>query len=68
MSTRHQRMVDRYEAGNIEAATIIASDPAKYPPDGLMGQWAALVLQRAKARPVKTAESRVEAVHKSEAA
>ena len=37
-----QSKTDRYRAGNIEAAHIIAADPAKYP--GLTQEWAAMVL------------------------
>lgn len=49
--TDNQRKLDAYRQGNIEAATIIASDPVKYPPDSLLGQWAVMVLDQA----VKTA-------------
>ena len=64
MSTRHHRAVDRYRAGNIEAATIIIADPVKYPPDSLLGEWAALVLQRAKGdgRRLETGSGKVEAM------
>ena len=36
----------RSDAANLEAACIIATDPAKYPPGSLAARWAALVLAR----------------------
>ena len=36
-----------YSASNLEAATIIASDPALYPEGGLMQTWADRVLTEA---------------------
>ncbi len=37
--------MNEYEAANLAAARIIASDPAQYP--GVMQTWAALVIERA---------------------
>jgi hypothetical protein len=42
--TSSQRKADAYNAGNLEAARVIAADPVKYPPDSLPGIWAAMVL------------------------
>ena len=39
-----------YDAANLEAATIIAADPAKYPEGSLMATWADVILSKA-ARP-----------------
>ena len=36
-----------YSASNLEAATIIASDPALYPEGGLMQTWADRILAEA---------------------
>jgi hypothetical protein len=44
-----KRAVEHYRAGNLEAARIIANDPAKYA--GLPPEWARLVLSRAEALP-----------------
>ena len=40
--TSKQLKIDRYRAGNIEAARIIAVDPDRYP--GLLQEWARRVL------------------------
>ena len=40
--TSHQQKLARYEAGNVEAARIIAADPVRYP--GAMQEWARRVL------------------------
>ena len=40
--TEHQRTIRQHDNDNIEAARIIASDPAKYP--GAMQDWAQRVL------------------------
>jgi hypothetical protein len=39
-----QKQIDRYRAGNIDAARIIAADPVKYLPGSLPAIWAAMVL------------------------
>lgn len=36
----------QFDAANLEAARIIAADPAQYPPDSLAARWATLVLAR----------------------
>ena len=52
---RHKQPVSRaragYQAANLEAATIIAADPVKYPVGGLMQEWADVILSRAAAPP-----------------
>lgn len=45
--TTKQSLASRYDAANMEAATIIASDPEKYPDGSLMARWADLILSRA---------------------
>jgi hypothetical protein len=42
--TSKQLKIDRYRAGNIEAARIIAADPVKYLPGSLPAIWAEMVL------------------------
>ena len=42
--TMHQKQLEAYQAANLEAARIISADPVKYPPDGLPGIWAQMVL------------------------
>ena len=46
MASKSSKARAAFEAANLEAARIIAADPAKYPPDSLLGQWAAMVLDR----------------------
>ena len=41
----NERLVARHDAANLEAATLIAADPERYP--GEMQEWADLVLSRA---------------------
>jgi hypothetical protein len=36
-----------FDASNLLAATLIASDPGKYPEGSLMAEWADLVLSKA---------------------
>lgn len=45
--TTKQKITDRYDQGNLEAATIIASNPTLYPEGSLMSLWADVVLSRA---------------------
>lgn len=47
--TANQRHMERYRAGNEEAARIIAADPAKYP--GVMQEWAGAVLVKVTTPP-----------------
>ena len=47
MGNATQKAVDRYHAANIEAATIIAADPVRYPLGGLMQEWADVILSKA---------------------
>jgi hypothetical protein len=54
--TVHQKRAQAFRAGNIMVAEIVAGDPVKYPPDSLLGQWAALVLSRAGMTPVGVTE------------
>ena len=42
---RHQQKFARYDAGNLEAARIIAADPVKYPSGSLPAIWVAMVLK-----------------------
>ena len=44
MKTTNLAKLEGYRAANLQAARIIASDPAKYPPDSLPGIWAQMVL------------------------
>ena len=46
-----KRAVDRYREQNEMAATIIASDPVRYPVGGLMQEWADMILSKAAAPP-----------------
>lgn len=50
------------------AARIIAADPVKYPPDSLLGKWAALVLEQANADWRIETGPKAEAPRKSEEA
>jgi hypothetical protein len=43
--TTKARITERYDAGNLEAASILAGDPKRYP--GLPQEWADIVLTRA---------------------
>jgi hypothetical protein len=43
--TATQKQLEAYRSSNVAAARIIASDPAKYPPDSLMGIVARMVLR-----------------------
>jgi len=62
-------MVDRYQAGSVEAAKIIIADPSKYPPGSLLGKWAAVVLLRArKDGRVDAGTSEARALHRSDKA
>jgi hypothetical protein len=45
-----RKQIDRYHAGNLECAHIIAADPVKYPPDNLPGIWAQMILYPPAAR------------------
>lgn len=45
--TTKARITERYDAGNLTAASIIASNPATYPEGSLMATWADLILSRA---------------------
>lgn len=51
MKTTNLAKLEGYRAANLQAARIIASDPAKYPPDSLPGIWARLVLGAPRATP-----------------
>jgi hypothetical protein len=44
-----KRAADDCRAANVEAACIIAADPAKHP--GLMQEWARLVIERSEMPP-----------------
>ena len=56
--TANQRKLAEFEAGNRAAAEIIASNCMKYPPDSLLGHWAALTLKTRKATlPLRFGES-----------
>ena len=45
--TTKQKITDRYDQGNLEAATIIAANPALYPEGSLMAERADAILSRA---------------------
>jgi hypothetical protein len=45
--TSNQLKLDRYRAGNLDAARIITADPVKYVPGSLPAIWAAMVLNPA---------------------
>jgi hypothetical protein len=45
--TDRQRKVQSYDAANLEAATLIASQPDLYPPGSVMQQWADEILSKA---------------------
>jgi hypothetical protein len=45
--TSKQLQIDRYRAGNMEAAKVIAADPVKYLPGSLPAIWAEMVLSLA---------------------
>jgi hypothetical protein len=42
-----KRITERYDTGNLAAASIIASNPVAYPEGSLMAQWADLILSKA---------------------
>jgi hypothetical protein len=43
--TTKVRITERYDAANLEAATVIASDPERY--QGVLQEWADTILTRA---------------------
>ena len=43
--TTQVRITERYDAANLEAATVIASDPERY--QGVLAEWADTILTRA---------------------
>ena len=45
--TTKVRITERYDAANLEAATVIASDPEKYPEGSLPALWSDVVLSKA---------------------
>ena len=45
--TTKTRITERYNAGNMTAASIIASNPAAYPAGSLAAEWADMILSRA---------------------
>jgi hypothetical protein len=47
--TRKQRITERYDTQNVEAACIIAADSATYPEGSLPAVWAELLLSKAAA-------------------
>lgn len=49
--TNNQRVVKQYATNNLVAASIIASNPALYPPGGLMQEWADRILTQAAETP-----------------
>jgi hypothetical protein len=44
VSKPRKKTAEDHAAANLECARIIATDPAKYPPDSLPGIWARRVL------------------------
>ena len=45
------KAVDGFRLANLECAHIIASDTVRYPPGGLMQEWADVILSRAAVPP-----------------
>lgn len=45
--TTKARITERYDAGNLMAACLIAADPVAYSEGGLMAEWSDIVLSRA---------------------
>jgi hypothetical protein len=42
-----KRITERYDTGNLTAASIIASNPVAYPEGSLAAQWADMILSKA---------------------